>query len=145
MRTVLIAQLNSRFANALAAPLAEAGYRTITCPGPWPPALRCIRCDVGFCPLTEAADLLIYDPDLVGYDEEGRRHRLATDSAYAHPDLPLLLAWPQEEQRPSLDIILEEVPRARLAAFEPDKLVEQVWELIGPPNPYARAPWALRV
>src|SRR6266498_2752062 len=98
MRTVLIAQRDSSYAERLAAPLMAAGYRTITCPGPWPPALRCVRCDVGYCPLTEAADLLIYDPDLTAYGPDGQCHTLAVDSANAHPDVPLLLAWPGPDE-----------------------------------------------
>jgi hypothetical protein len=133
MITVLVAQPNVKFANALAEPLLAAGYRAITCPGPWPPALRCIRCDVGYCPLTEAADLLIYDPDLIAYGADGQRHTLAVDSANAQPDVPLLLAWPGDEEPASVAAILAEVPRAQRALRESDDLVGQVRQLVGPP------------
>ncbi|MBI4494671.1 MAG: hypothetical protein HY690_17990 [Chloroflexi bacterium] len=131
MRTVLIAHREASFASCLAAKLVAVGYRTITCPGPWPP-LRCIRCDVGFCPLTEAADLLIYDPDLVGYDLADRAHSLAVDSAAAHADLPLLLAWRGAEEPPSVAAIKAQVPRAQRASA--GDLVGQVWHLVGPPS-----------
>lgn len=57
--------------------------------------MRCIRCDKGYCPLSEGADLTIYDPELVAYDDAGHVHNLAIDSALAHPDVPMLLAWPK--------------------------------------------------
>src|SRR5919199_6151173 len=93
MRTIPIAHRDTTFAAQLTAELRQAGYRVIECPGPWPPKERCIRCDVGYCPLTEGADLMIYDPDLTALDASGRRHSLAADSALAHPDVPMLLAW----------------------------------------------------
>lgn len=138
MRTVLIAQQDVEFANSLAADLAAVGYRTVTCPGPWPPAVRCIRCEVGYCPLTEAADLLIYDPDLVGLDANGEVHLLAAESAIAHPDVSLLLAWPGDEEPASLASVLAEVPSARRAPKEPGKLAELAWELAGPPYEHVK-------
>ena len=132
MRTVLIAQADPRFANQLADVLSTAGYHTITCPGPWPPALRCIRCDVGYCPLTEQADLMIYDPDLLGYDAQGNPHRLAAESAAAEA-VPLLLAWPGPDEPATLAEVLARVPTAALAATDPADLIEQVRQLIGAP------------
>src|SRR5262252_3739530 len=93
MRTILIAHRDADFADELATELRAWGYRVIACPGPLPPALRCIRCDKGYCPLTEGADLMIYDPHLIAYDDAGNPHNLAIDSALAHPDVPMLLAW----------------------------------------------------
>jgi hypothetical protein len=90
MHTILIAQRNIAFSNQLASELRQSGYHVIDCPGPWPPVERCIRCDVGYCPLTEGADLMIYDPFLTGLDEAGQRYNLAADSARAHPDIPML-------------------------------------------------------
>jgi len=63
MRTILIAQRNVAFSNQLAGELRDSGYHVIDWPGPWPPAQRCIRCDVGYCPLAE------------GVCEIGRRSR----------------------------------------------------------------------
>lgn len=133
MRTVLIAHANAAFANTLSSRLVLAGYRTITCPGPWPPALRCIRHDVGYCPLTEGADLLVYDPDLIGYDADGRVHSLTIESAQAHPDVPMLLAWQGNDPPASVGVIRAEVPTALPAASDPEAFVDQVRELIGPP------------
>jgi len=56
MRTILIAHRDADFADELATELRGWGYRVIECPGPLPPALRCIRCDKGYCPLTEGAE-----------------------------------------------------------------------------------------
>src|SRR5438067_11811332 len=93
MHSILIAHHDLEFAEQLATHLRASGYFTIvTCPGPWPPQ-RCIRCDKGYCPLTEGADLMIYDPQLTAPDAEGRTHNLAVDAALAHPDEPMLLAW----------------------------------------------------
>jgi hypothetical protein len=59
MYSILIAHRDVAFAEQLAGQLRASGYFTIvTCPGPWPPQ-RCIRCDKGYCPLTEGADLMI--------------------------------------------------------------------------------------
>src|SRR5436190_20242874 len=73
LRSILIAHKDVEFSNSLVAELRAAGYHVIECPGQWPPAERCIRCDKGFCPLTEAADLMIYDPQMSAVDEEGNR------------------------------------------------------------------------
>src|SRR5262249_57951599 len=105
MRRVLIAEPNTDFASSLARPLMAAGYRVATCPGPWPPECRCIRCDVGYCPLTEGTDLMIYSPDLVGYGPDGPPHLLALDSGLAHPDIPLLLAWAGDDEPPGVQLI----------------------------------------
>jgi hypothetical protein len=94
MRTILIAHREVDFAEQLASELRTWGYRVIACPGPLPPAARCIRCDKGYCPLTEGADLMVYDPCLTALDEAGQLHNLALESAVAHPDVPMLLAWP---------------------------------------------------
>lgn len=133
MRTILIAEPNSDFANTLAQPLVAAGYRVATCPGPWPPECRCIRYDVGYCPLTEGTDLMIYSPDLVGYGPDGPPHLLALDSGLAHADIPLLLAWADDVEPTGVRIILDAVPSARLAARSADALLAQVEALIGLP------------
>ena len=133
MRTVLIAQADPPFANTLADILSSGGYHTITCPGPWPPALRCIRCDVGYCPLTEQADLMIYDPDLLGYDAQGNPHRLAIESAIEERGVPLLLAWPGADEPASVAEVLAKVSTAVLAARDRAALLDQVRQLIGAP------------
>ena len=130
MLSVLIAQRDAEFANSLAALLEVAGYRPIICAGPWPPALRCIRCDIGYCPLTKAADVMIYDPDLVGYDAAGQAHLLAVQSAQAHPDVPMLLAWPADEAPESLTMVMACAGTTQIAATEPHELVEQIQRLV---------------
>src|ERR1051326_4758579 len=92
MRTILIAHREVDFAEQLAAELRQGGYRVIVCPGPQPPQ-RCVRCEKGYCPLTEGADVMIYDPRLTAPNADNREHNLAADSAMAHPDVPMLLAW----------------------------------------------------
>jgi hypothetical protein len=132
MRTILIAHRDADFAEQLTIALRAWGYRVIDCPGPLPPALRCIRCDKGYCPLSEGADLMIYDPDLVAIDDAGRQHNLALDSALAHPDVPMVLAWsgatvPEAE---TLRMILTAAPSVRVAAREPAALRSQISALV---------------
>jgi hypothetical protein len=131
MQTILIAQRSVRFSDQLAAELRDAGYHVIDCPGPWP-AERCIRCDVGYCPLTEAADLMIYDPFLTALDAEGARYNLALDSARAHPEVPMLLAWPPDEtpDPATLREIRSEGPRVRVAGHTRTSRLEQIHSLL---------------
>src|SRR5436190_8615149 len=131
MRTVLIAHHKVTFAEQLAAELRHAGYRIIDCPGPWPPAERCIRCDKGYCPLTESADLMIYDPRMTGVDANGQRHNLALDSARAHPDVPMLLAWPPDDvpDAGTLRAIGVDAPNVHIAANTPAGRARQVRQL----------------
>jgi hypothetical protein len=147
MQTILIAQRSALFAETLAAPLRSSGYRVITCPGPWPPALHCIRCETGDCPLTEAAYLMIYDPNMVAYDDATESHELAVESARAHPDVPMLLAWPpdwlagpSDEVPANVEHILRTVPNTRLAESSLAALVQQVDSLLRPGRAQAVAP-----
>jgi hypothetical protein len=134
MRTILIAHRDEDFAEQLTGELRAWGLRVISCPGPLPPALRCIRCDKGYCPLSEGADLMIYDPDLVALDEAGREHNLALDSALAHPDVPMLLASsPAEAPSPdAVRLIVTAAPWVRLAAPAPAPLRRQISMLLSP-------------
>jgi hypothetical protein len=134
MHTILIAHQDVRFAETLSAELRASGcYAVITCPGPWPP-LRCVRCDMGYCPLTEGADLMIYDPTLTSLDANGTRHSLAVDSALAHPDVPLLLAWSPDAvpDAGTLRDIRMRVPHVHVAAQDPAALLRQVGRLLWP-------------
>src|SRR5262249_30278650 len=79
MRTILIAHKDLDVATELAAEFRQSGFRVIECPGPLPPKERCIRCDKGYCPLTEGADLMVYDPQLTAVDPQGRLYNLALD------------------------------------------------------------------
>ena len=132
MRTILIAQRDIPFSNELAAEFRAAGYHVIDCPGPWPPAERCIRCDVGYCPLTEGADLMVYDPMLSALDDHGRRYNLAADSARAHPDVPMLLAWPADEppDEGTLRAISAAAPDVHVAALTREERLEQIRTLL---------------
>jgi hypothetical protein len=132
MRTILIAHRDITFSAHLAAELRQAGYRVIECPGPWPPKERCIRCDTGYCPLTEGADLMIYDPQLTALDAAGRRYNLAVDSALAHPDVPMLLAWSprQPAEASSVGGIQAEVPSVQVAAEQPVERLQQIQRLL---------------
>jgi hypothetical protein len=130
MRTILIAHRDPIFAKQLAAELRGSGYHVIDCPGPLPPRVRCIRCDKGYCPLTEGADLMIYDPALTAEDEVGEVHNLSIDSALAHPDVPMLLAWSPETapDAGTLRAVRFAAPWAEIAADSPDMLRAQICE-----------------
>lgn len=132
MRTILIAHRDADFAEQLTTGLRAWGYRVIDCPGPLPPALRCIRCDKGYCPLSEGADLMIYDPELVALDDTCQRHNLALDSAHAHPDVPMLLAWPEASvpEAETLRMVLSAAPSVHVAAREPVALRNQIKALL---------------
>jgi hypothetical protein len=136
MRTILIAHRDVTFAEELAAELRQAGYHVIDCPGPWPPAERCIRCDKGYCPLTEAADLMIYDPLLTALDNGGQRYSLAVHSARAHPEIPMLLAWsPNDAPDASiLGVIRGETPHVHAARRTSAARLKQVRDLISASN-----------
>jgi hypothetical protein len=78
---------------------------------------------VGYCPLTNGADLMLYDPALEGVGPDGSSQKLAIDSGLAHPEVPLVLDsddpnYPQA----SLDAICAAVPGAEVAAREPNAL-----------------------
>jgi hypothetical protein len=132
MRTILIAHRDAEFADQLAAELRGWGYRVIECPGPLPPALRCIRCDKGYCPLTEGADVMIYDPHLIALDEAGRTHNLAIDSAVAHRDVPMLLAWSSDTvpDAGTLRAIRAAAPWVSVARHEPEALRRQIDDVL---------------
>ena len=132
MRTILIAHHDQAFAEQLTTELREGGYRVIDCAGPWPPELRCIRCDKGYCPLTESADLMIYDPNLTGLDDLGHNYNLAVDSARAHPEVPMLLAWSPTDvpDAGTLRAIKAEARQVHGAAREPAARLRQIHELL---------------
>ncbi len=134
MKTILIAHRDVAFAAQLASQLRNGGYRVISSPGPWPAVERSIRCDKGYCPPTEGADLLIYDPRLTAFNALGQRHNLAVDPALAHPDVPMLLAWPPAEA-PDLGTlrgIRSLAPHVHAAAHEPAALLRQIHDLLAP-------------
>ncbi len=132
MRTLLIAHHDQAFAEQLTTELREGGFRVIDCPGPWPPGLRCIRCDRGYCPLTESADLMIYDPDLTALNDLGQPSNLAVESARAHPEVPMLLAWAPTDvpDAGTLRAIKAQAPQVHPAAREPAARLRQINELL---------------
>jgi hypothetical protein len=131
MRTILIAQRDADFAEELATELRAWGYRVIDCPGPLPPVARCIRCDKGYCPLTEGADLMIYDPSLTSLDADGESRNLALDSALAHPETPMLLAWSPRSMPDARTLrSMHSAPTAHFAAHTSAALRIQIDQLV---------------
>lgn len=132
MDTILIAHRDPAYSEHLAADLRNAGFRVITCGGPWPPRERCIRCDKGYCPLTEGADLMIYDAELTAVDLDDKRYNLAVDSARAHPDVPLLLAWPDDSPPDTglLREIKQQAPHVHVAVQDRAALIQEIHRLL---------------
>jgi len=132
MQTILTAYRDAGYAGQLATDLRAAGFRVIDCSGPTPPRERCIRCDVGYCPLTEGADLMIYDAHLTALDANGGRYNLAVDSALAHPDVPLLLDWTPENP-PDLGTLREikaRAPQVHMAIHDRAALIREIRKLL---------------
>ena len=134
MKTILIAHRDAAFAEHLTADLRTGGFHVIDCSGPQPPKERCIRCDKGYCPLTEAADVMIYDPSLTGLNAQGERDNLAAESAKAHPDVPMLLAWvpPSVPDVGTLRSIRAHAPNVHVAAHDSAALLRQIRALLAP-------------
>lgn len=133
MQTAVIAQRDNPFASALAAALSSAGYRTLLCRGAQPPGGTCVRLEIGACPLTAEAQIMVYEPGLIGLDREGLIHWLAVESARSHPGVPMLLAWQGEDVPASAKAVADQAPEVHYAVRDPAGLVRQVRELIGPP------------
>src|ERR1700694_5486494 len=129
MRTVLIAHRDPAIADSLNADLRREGYHVNTCPGPFPPKLRCIQCDTGYCPLTDAADLLIYDPTLVGLGAGGTYQNLAVESARAHPDIPMLVTAFTEGEAKAAPRVMPRAQNVVLAAQDRSEILLQANQL----------------
>ncbi len=138
----MIAQHDVDFSKVLAAEMREAGYHVIDCPGPWTPAERCIRCYKGYCPLTEAVDLMIYDPQMTALDSHCQRHSLAIDSALAHPDVPMVVAWSPMSvpDAGTLRAIRTQAPQVQIAPHTAAARRRQVRELIAAADAAAPTP-----
>ena len=130
MRTVLIAHRDPEIAASLEADLRQAGYHVNSCPGPFPPQLRCIQCDTGYCPLTDAADVLIYDPTLVALDASGAAQNLAVESALAHPDLPMLVTTFTPAEAEAARSVIARAKNVALGARDRLEMVVQVNQLV---------------
>ena len=129
MRTVLIAHRDPAIADSLEADLSRAGYHINTCPGPFPPKLCCIQCDTGYCPLTDAADVLIYDPTLVGLGVSGAYQNLALESARAHPDIPMLVTAFTEGEAQAAPGVMARAENVFIAAQDRAEMLVQIDQL----------------
>ena len=130
MRTVLIAHRDPAIAASLEADLRRGGYHINTCPGPFPPQLRCIQCDTGYCPLTDAADVLIYDPTLVALDADGTSHNLAVESALAHPEIPMLVTAFTPAEREAATGVMAQTQNVEVGAQDRSQMLVQVNQLV---------------
>ena len=77
---------------------------------------------------------MIYDPWLTALNAQGERYNLALDSALAHPDIPMLLAWSPADEPDfgTLRGIRNLAPHVHAAAHEPAALLRQIRSLLAP-------------
>ena len=75
---------------------------------------------------------MIYDPQLVALDEAGQTHNLAVDSALAHPEVPMLLAWASHAAPDvgTLNAIHAAAPWVQVASGTPDIFKQQIQDLL---------------
>ena len=68
-------------------------------------------------------------------DAKGHIHSLAVDSALAHPDVPMLLAWSPKSAPDvgTLSAIRAQAPHVHMAAHEPAALLRQIKALLANP------------
>jgi hypothetical protein len=130
MRSVLIAHRDPVVAAGLEADLHQAGYHVVGCPGPFPPTLRCIQCDTGYCPLTDGADLLIYDPTLVALDAAGLERNLAVESALANPSIPMLVTTSTDAEAEMAPGVTAQAPNISSASTDRAEMLVQVGQLL---------------
>src|SRR5712691_7392284 len=134
MKTILIAHRDVAFAAQLESQLCRGGYKVISCVGPGAQVERSIRCNTGYRPLADGVDLMIYDPLLTAVNAHGDRYNVAIDSALAHPDIPMLLAWSPAEVPDfgTLRGIRNLAPHVHAAAHEPARLLRQIHDSLLP-------------
>jgi DNA-binding response OmpR family regulator len=130
MRSVLIAHRDPTVAAGLEADLHQAGYQVVGCPGPFPPTMRCIQCDTGYCPLTDGADLLIYDPTLIALDASGVECNLSVESALANPNTPVLVTTSTDAEAEMALGVTAQAPNVSPASTDRAEMLLQVGHLM---------------
>ena len=132
MKTVLVVQRDSEFADEFADWLTRAGYRVRVCTGPHAPAYGCWSMKFRDCPLWGQADLVLYDPWLqMGPRTYGSGGIIETERS-RHPDMPVLI-WGSGAAIPK-DIATMELPgELEILPLDitPRALVEAVEHMIG--------------
>ena len=75
---------------------------------------------------------MIYDPDLTALNDLGQPYNLAEDSARAHPDIPMLLAWGPTHvpDAGTLRAIRANAPQVHAAARGPAARLRQIHDLL---------------
>jgi hypothetical protein len=84
-----------------------------------------------YCPLTDAADVLIYDPSLVALDASGAAQNLAVESALAHPDLPMLATTFTPAEAEAARSVIARAKNVALGARDRLEMLVQVNQLVG--------------
>jgi len=146
MKTVLIVQRDSKYADDFAQWLEEAGYRTGVCTGPGQPHYECWAETFSDCPLWRQSDLTIYDPWVqTGVNTFGSGQILNLEHL-RHPNVPVLIwgtgaAIPKDimemEKPGQLEILPMDISR--------EELVATVKRLIGPPDDARSAPASIAI
>lgn len=135
MKTVLVVQRDSKYADDFAQWLEEAGYRVRVCTGPGEPHYQCWAGKFSDCPLWQQADLTIYDPWLqTGVNTFGSGQILHLEHM-RHPGVPLLI-WGTGGAIPKDVVDLEKPGQIEILPMDltREELVARVIRLIGPPD-----------
>ena len=140
MSNILIAHHDPEYTREVAAALESAGYQATVCTSAWESELTCLRGLLGSCPLTDGADLMIYDPGLTDARIREASGIAALASAEDNPVVPLLLAPCGHADERGADSIVRDLPTAKIAMDGPAAVVAQVASLIGPAS---GAKWAV--
>jgi DNA-binding NtrC family response regulator len=133
MKSVVVVQRLSDFADEFANWLGDAGYRVRVCTGPTMPAFRCWSTTFNDCPLWQQADLMIYDPWIqTGSGSFGSGAILKLERQ-RHPAMPILI-WGSGAAVPSDVASMEDPGHVEFLPMEitPRELVAAVENLIGP-------------
>ena len=75
---------------------------------------------------------MTYYPELIALNDLGQPYNLAVDSARAHPELPMLLAWAPSHvpDAGTLRAIRAEAPQVHAASREPAARLRQIHDLL---------------
>jgi hypothetical protein len=92
--------------------------------------MRCIQCDTGYCPLTDGADLLIYDPTLIALDASGVECNLSVESALANPNTPVLVTTSTDAEAEMALGVTAQAPNVSPASTDRAEMLLQVGHLM---------------
>ena len=141
MKTVLVVQRDSKYADDFAQWLEGAGYRTRVCTGPGEPHYECWAEKFSDCPFWRQSELTIYDPWIqTGVNKFGSGQILRLEHL-RHPGVPMLI-WGTGAAIPKDIAAMEKPGQIEILPMDisREELVARVIRLIGPPDGVRTAP-----